>query len=101
MILRKTQPSPSLSPMVRPALLAVLISATFFSACGTGESSANLFPGQGKQEDSAKCATSGEAVTSISAENMQQMMGDPEYTGELVLEILSVEQLPTIFEFYY
>ena len=66
------------------------------SSCGNGETSVDLFGGQRKQEDSAKCANSGEAVTNISAENMQRMMGDPEYTGELVLEILSVEELPTV-----
>ena len=96
MIMRNRQTFLRFIPVVRPALVGVLISLPLFSACGNGESSAGLFPGQGKQEDSAKCANSGEAVTSISAENMQQMMGDPEYTGELVLEILSVEELPRI-----
>lgn len=94
--MRKTQPFSRISPVVRPALLGMLISLTVISACSNGGSSVDLFAGQAKKEDSTKCANRGEAVTSISAENMQQMMGDPEYTGELVLEILSVEELPSV-----
>ena len=94
--MRNTQPFMNFSSIVRPALLGVLISLPLFSACSNGESSADLFSGQGKQEDSAKCANSGEAVTNVAAEDMQRMMGDPEYTGELVLEILSVEELPSV-----
>jgi hypothetical protein len=86
----------TVSEIVRPALLSVLISLTLFSACGNKGSSVDPFTGQGKQEDSAKCANSGEAVTNIAAEDMQRMMGDPEYKGELVLEILSVEELPSV-----
>jgi hypothetical protein len=96
MIMWNTQPSSSYSPIVWPALLGSLISLTLFTACGNERTSVDLFGGQGKQEDSAKCANSGEAVTNIAAEDMQRMMGDPEYTGELVLEILSVEELPSV-----
>jgi hypothetical protein len=80
--MRNTQLFSNSSSTVRSALLGLLISLPLFSACGDGESSTDLFLGQRKQEDSAKCANSGEAVTSISAENMQRMMGDPEYTGD-------------------
>ena len=82
---------------LRNSLTAIsILSMGIVSGCGNGGTSVDLFGGQGKQEDSAKCANSGEAVTNIAAEDMQRMMGDPEYTGELVLEILSVEELPSV-----